>query len=72
MAGGDGSVGWVLSAVEECKQWLRCQQPAVAVLPVGTGNDLARALYWGAGYEGEAAEFLLDDVLAAEEVMLDR
>lgn len=73
VCGGDGTVGWVLQCLDNVGQDSVCQSPACAIIPLGTGNDLARVLRWGTGYTGqEDPVSLLKDVIEAEEVTLDR
>jgi diacylglycerol kinase (ATP) len=71
--GGDGTVGWVLSCLDNVGQDAMCQSPPVGIVPLGTGNDLARVLRWGSGYTGgEEPLALLRDMVDAEEIKLDR
>ncbi|GJP56578.1 hypothetical protein CLOM_g15634 [Closterium sp. NIES-68] len=44
-AGGDGTVGWLLSVLEKFPS-----PPPVAVIPLGTGNDLSRTFGWGPAF----------------------
>ena len=43
-AGGDGTVAWILKTVRELQLE---PAPAVAVMPLGTGNDLSLSFGWG-------------------------
>jgi diacylglycerol kinase (ATP) len=73
VCGGDGTIGWVLQCLDNVGQDSECSSPPCAIVPLGTGNDLARVLRWGAGYTGgEDPLNLLRDVIDAEEIRLDR
>lgn len=67
--GGDGTVGWVLSVLDQIGA---SPPPAVGTLPLGTGNDLARALGWGGGYTDEPIGKILSSLAESETTLLDR
>ncbi|XP_015431327.1 PREDICTED: diacylglycerol kinase eta [Dufourea novaeangliae] len=68
---GDGSVGWVLSEID--RLGMHTKQCQVGVLPLGTGNDLARVLGWGSSCDDDThLPQLLEKYEKAGTKMLDR
>lgn len=70
VCGGDGTVAWIVSSLEKLN--LDQRWPPIAILPLGTGNDLARIHGWGGGYSNESLLGILKQVQEAYVSLLDR
>ena len=77
--GGDGTIGWIMNCIDELrdsgqKDGTHAFQvyPPVAILPLGTGNDLARTLGWGKSYDGSSVSNVLNQIQLSSAVNLDR
>eukprot|EP00009_Paramoeba_aestuarina_P007324 CAMPEP_0201517084 /NCGR_PEP_ID=MMETSP0161_2-20130828/8291_1 /ASSEMBLY_ACC=CAM_ASM_000251 /TAXON_ID=180227 /ORGANISM="Neoparamoeba aestuarina, Strain SoJaBio B1-5/56/2" /LENGTH=463 /DNA_ID=CAMNT_0047914495 /DNA_START=357 /DNA_END=1748 /DNA_ORIENTATION=+ len=70
--GGDGTCCWVLSVLDDMG-WPQ-PYPPMAILPLGTGNDLSRALGWGPGYQDEDLSPILKKIAGptTASISLDR
>ncbi|KAG5878011.1 hypothetical protein JTB14_025466 [Gonioctena quinquepunctata] len=58
VAGGDGTISWVLTTSHNLDL---DPEPLLSILPLGTGNDLSRVLGWG---KQNSSELQVDQILA--------
>jgi diacylglycerol kinase (ATP) len=57
---------------QQRQQQQRKKWPPIAILPLGTGNDLSRIHGWGGGYNNESLLTILEQVSEAYISLLDR
>lgn len=70
VAGGDGTIGWVLNTIDTLDIG---NPPPLALLPLGTGNDLARSLGYGPGVDSSVnIREVMRKMQEAKVVQLDR
>ncbi|GAX75477.1 hypothetical protein CEUSTIGMA_g2920.t1 [Chlamydomonas eustigma] len=50
VAGGDGTIAWVMGTLKSLDL---TPVPPIAMMPMGTGNDLARTFGWGPGFDAD-------------------
>eukprot|EP01043_Picozoa_sp_COSAG02_P009462 COSAG02_NODE_321_length_24780_cov_11.623962_16_plen_679_part_00 len=70
--GGDGTIGWVAEAMRDANL---APGAALCPVPLGTGNDFARALGWGGGFDGDTLASvgrLLNTIAAGYTSYIDR
>ncbi|CAA0819400.1 Diacylglycerol kinase 4 [Striga hermonthica] len=74
VAGGDGTVGWVLGCLGELNKQERLPVPPTGIIPLGTGNDLSRSFGWGGSFPFNwkaAIKRTLDKITTGPVVHLD-
>ncbi|KAK9299621.1 hypothetical protein QLX08_007421 [Tetragonisca angustula] len=70
VAGGDGTIAWLLNAIHKLELEA---VPSVAIIPLGTGNDLSRVLGWGKEHDpNKDPRDILQEIQLAQKIELDR
>lgn len=70
VCGGDGTISWILNSIQSLGP--EESHPEVAILPIGTGNDLSIELGWGESFGGAKVREYLESIMHAPVVELDR
>lgn len=69
ICGGDGTVNWLLTVIDSMNLPI---EPIIAVMPIGTGNDLSNMLGWGYTFHDDSVDEFLTALRHASTIMIDR
>jgi len=69
--GGDGTTGWILSVMDSMNI-PAAKRPYIGIIPLGTGNDLARVFNWGGKFVERPLKTVIEDMSNSDLVRLDR
>ncbi len=73
ICGGDGTITWIMDAIQAIETFQTTdRKPEVAILPIGTGNDLANELGWLTVMENHVISGILEKILKSQKTLLDR
>lgn len=60
--GGDGTINWVMNLLSELFSSEGAVKPPLAIIPLGTGNDMSNSIGWGSGMSSGSLKYIFDKI----------
>lgn len=74
--GGDGTINWVMNLLSDLFTSEGAIKPPLAIIPLGTGNDMSNSIGWGSGMSSGSLKYIYDkinDIATSQSIkMVDR
>ena len=60
--GGDGTINWVMNLLSDLFSSDGSVKPPLAIIPLGTGNDMSNSIGWGTGTSSGSLKYIFDKI----------